>query len=271
MKRSLAFFFFAAIGAFILPSLKAETTLIAFLKQNFTSDQANITGDFIINKLINDEAKEWISSIDCKDIIVKAKSGSNNNSGIKLDPILAGNGENETAYLTINFNKEKMMKVEKITYYLTITDKDDVGNDGKISVSLNGSPVTMTGSIPFELNTNSASSILTSINKSIQNNTVLRYAWSSAQINNIPAESLTISDPYNSQEKNYCPLQLFAIALDYSSTTDDSDIPTSVAEISDGEEKYVEYFDMMGHKIPCEPKKGMFIRRIGDQTQKIIK
>lgn len=271
MKRlHLAALLFNCLLLIATPA-SAETLLISFLKQNFTSDQSPLSETVIMNKLINDDAKEWVNSISPYNLMIQKNTSTSYYSGFKFEPALNRN-DVDSAYIKISFNPECLMKATKITLYTSIAIQTDPTPD--VFVQINGKEIEMDGNISYNTyQKSSASTLLSSINKSIQNNTYNQYAWSSYKLDEIPLENLKIQDNYdgnNTKKSPWSPIQLFAIAVEYTGTVSANDLRTAIHEIDDAEACIPTFYDMLGNRLPSAPQQGLYIRKTGNRVEKLI-
>ena len=238
-------------------SLRAQNTntVIAFLRDTPKTSITDCTSEDLMNLLTN-ESLDWIESIECKNI-----QTDNQKAGLRIS---LSKDNNESAYITFKFKQNCIMPA--ISFFAYGNDLDN--NNSKVNIYINDE---LKIDSSFSYNEKSYSNNYTYILDGLNVKT------DGANIPPISITGFTPAIPIRSckieipkQNKNV-RIQFYGIRVFHSSPIDESDIETAVDEIPvvENAAKSIEYFDMMGRRLPEAPAKGIYIRKCGSKVEKI--
>ncbi len=266
MKQIVIAMFIAVIIAAI-PTHKAnaDSQVISLLKSLPKQSVTDCTPDQLMD-LLDDASLEWVESIECK--------------YINLNPTYAGviigsntTGEN-SSYIKFNFKKEKLMKMYTLWAFGAGMDVETT----KVEIYLND---TMIKEGEWGYYTTSSQQDIDKIFTAITKGSGMPpyFTYTSDKSESKAAYSIKVSIPYQSVADN-CRFYGFRIYYDGtvdaselesgSSTEEEDDIPTIVEEIEHSAQSTVEYYDIFGRRLPQKPNSGLYIRRIGAKTEKLL-
>lgn len=257
-----------AIIALILSALTTQTAvaetkpqLISLLNGLPKADKTNCDASDLMS-LLTTESLQWVESIECENVNI-----SKTRAGVELGKISNGGS---SSYIKFNFKKENLMKMVRIRAYGVGRDKDNT----KVIIYCNNDEI-LVGN--WKVKTNYSLDKFEEIEKSMNSgsgNYLPEYIMNSTVFDFITVYSITLSIPYQSESSDRC--QFFGLQIFYDGTVDEtgsSDIgyPTIVDEIDENSGNLnVEYFDMMGRRLPEKPQTGIYIRKTGAKTEKLI-
>ncbi len=230
-----------------------DNVVIAFLKEQPTQEILNCTGDELMS-LLTDESLEFIESIECKNInIIK------NRAGVRMN--ITAN-EKSSSIITLKFKNSHVPNATRITGFGALLENSNT----IIEIMCNDQEIAKGN---FTYGSKISEMKYQQIYSEIKNN-----KWQHLTITNkenftppIPVKSITIDIPSQSDNNT---IQFYGIKIYYEDIVDNSDIETSVAELpAENVEKSVEYFDMIGRRLPEVPAKGIYIRKCGSKVEKI--
>lgn len=256
------------IAAIPTQKANADSQVISLLKSLPKQSVTNCTSDQLMD-LLDDASLEWVESIECE--------------YINLDPSYAGviigsntTGEN-SSYIKFNFKKEKLMKMYNLWAFGAGMDVETT----KVEIYLNDELIKEG---VWKYNTNTTTSPATDNTKIFTAITGASgmppyFTYTSDKSDSKPAYSIKVSIPYQSN-RDKC--RFYGLRIYYDGTVDASelesgsenveeedDIPTMVEEIELSAQSTVEYYDMLGRRLPQKPISGLYIRRTGSKIEKL--
>lgn len=263
MKRFSIFAFVISISAICnVHPLYAENQVISLLKEVPRYSIDNCSANEVMG-LLTAESSDWVESMECGKVnIVK------NRPGVEMT---STNTEDTPAYIKFNFKKDKLMKMFRIRVYGASKN-----NSNAITVVCNGKEI-----LKGNLNSNNAvfnsmdAEAIESCMKKGSGTLLPSYVMNGADLTfeDIPVSSLEITKPGNS-DFNDC--QIYGIQIFYNGTVDGSEsenggtVATICGELIADKVEPVVYYDMMGRILPNEPAHGIYIRRTGNKSEKVI-
>lgn len=238
----------------LLSRAQNTNTVIAFLRHTPKTSITDCTSEDLMNLLTN-ESLDWIESIECKNI---------RTDNLKAGLLISISKDNPTsAYISFKFKSNCIMPA--ISFFAYGNDLDNTNS--KVNIYIND-----------ELKKDSSFSL---DDKSYSNNCTyildgLNFKNGGANVPSIPVTGFTPAIPIRSckieipkQNKNV-RIQFYGIRVFHNSPIDESDIETIVAEFqAEEDEKSIEYFDMMGRRLPEAPANGIYIRKCGSKVEKL--
>lgn len=230
-----------------------DNVVIAFLKEQPTQKILNCTGEELMN-LLTDESLEFIESIECKNIDI-----IQNRAGVRMN--ITAN-EESSSNIELKFKNSHMPNAIRITGFGMLLENSNT----IIEIICNDQEVAKGN---FTYGSKMLETKYQQIYSEIKNN-----KWQDKTITNkenftpsIPIKSITINIPSQSDNNT---IQFYGIKIYYDGVVDNSDIETAVTEFQAKENaKSIEYFDMMGRKLPEAPAKGIYIRKCGSKVEKL--
>lgn len=229
-----------------------DNVVIAFLKEQPTQKIQNCTGEDLMN-LLTDESLKFIESIDCSNIKLE-----NRISGITLETKIKGG---PVSFIKINFKATTLLNCIRINSFGNTRD-----NPTPIDLQYNDTPYSnkVFGENRDTYNNGTSEEILTAIKK---DNLAVPSITGDLISPAVPLHNITLILP---SEYNENRLQFYGFKIYYDGIVDESDIETAVTELpAENVEKSIEYFDMMGRRLPEVPAKGIYIRKCGSNVEKI--
>lgn len=274
------YFSFASLITLLLSlsiPVKADTEsiVISFLKKQVTSGQNNISGQYIYDELLTDVSKEWIESIECKNVKTRAKSsdGKNQNVGVLLDP---GYGSDKDAYLLLTLKPDKLIRAKQITVYtapwgsLDYTWRSNVDID--MNLSYNDTKIQDMPNIPNPSYRGSNAKLIgtediKTIQDAIDNGKASTIEWKSPELTSTtPLKTIEIGAYQTSKSPYLEEAEVYAVKIEY-----DKDFKVAVNEIEqDDVNATPEFFDLMGRKLYTVPANGIYIMKTGGKVRKIL-
>ena len=230
-----------------------DNVVIAFLKDQPTQKIQNCTGEELMN-LLTDESLEFIESIECKNIDI-----IQDRAGVRMN--ITAN-EESSSNITLKFKNSRVPNATRITGFGTLLENDKT----TIEIMCNDQEIAKGN---FTYGSKISEIKYQQIYSEIKSN-----KWQYLTVTNkenftppIPVKSVTINIPSQSDNNT---IQFYGIKIYYDGVVDESDIETAVAELpAENVEKSIEYFDMMGRRLPEAPAKGIYIRKCGSKVEKI--
>ena len=209
-----------------------------------------------LEALMNENAKEWISSVECDGVSVNANKG-----GV----ILKKFGE-DVSSITFKFNSTKRFKVTRVRLYgSNNADYSTISTNPIIKV--NNNVVDQESVQPFKKYSELTN---TDYSKWCTCNTV--------SLESIPLEDLTIIP--TTAEIRIVAVVLYFSGIEEGSEEggDDGDdngednpgVSTGVNGVQQDATASYEYFDMQGRRLKSAPVSGLYIRRSAGKTEKLI-
>lgn len=236
---------------------KAQNTnsIIAFLKETPKTAKTNCSSEDLAN-LLTDDSKQWVESIECQNINL-----DNLRSGVQM---AVGIDSENSSYITINFNKKKIM--QSISLFVYANDCDN--NESPMWISINEEEA-KSNKVGFNVKSyiNNCSAIIDAMN--IKANSINVPNVPMTGLNQIPLKSCKIEiKPDNRSRK----IQLYGIRVYHNNNPIDiSDISVAVEGIEAEQGiKVYEYYDLMGRRLPETPKSGVYVRKCAGKVEKLI-
>lgn len=244
----------AIILSAAIPAQALDYVTISFLKKAPSANNSCTEND--IMELIEGNGAEWISSIECNGV-----STLSSMPGIRLG--VTGSAT-QPASMKFTMKPGPQLKVSYIQFYCIDTEKDGY----KMEVSLNGEPNILTGTLTYT--SSFGTDDYATLRQRIEPNAINELPKVRTVGNLDPLVELSDFEfsvaPINDETNK---VQLLAIRIYYDGTT--TSISSGVDIIRNQEESLpAEYFDLLGRCLTTPPSHGIYLRRIGDRTEKLI-
>ena len=229
-----------------------ETAVISVLKEIPKKSINECTGEDIMN-LLPEESVKWIESIECNNISIEG-----NKAGILIN-IYKDNSN--SSYIRFNFKNTLMLNTFRVVTFGNNIDQSQF----PANIYVNDKEYT-SGFFGYNSSV-STSKDCADLIKKIRNSSVTIYINGPEIMPLQPLKSIEVNMP---STNTVGKIQFLGFRIFYDGVVDNSDIETAVSELQvEEDEKSVEYFDMMGRRLPEAPAKGIYIRKCGSKVEKL--
>lgn len=256
-SKLLVIAFFCSFYA-LISAQTYQNQRIAFLKNLPEATVDKATPEDLM-QLLDESSAEYVESIECGNVSLNKQR-----AGVLLKLVKE---DTDPSFVKFNFKPAKLLNGYRIITY--VNDLDGTGN--VVNIDYNNIPYTsgISGTDSFKFDSTVAtSSNCSSLLNYMSGFTKNIYINGDAITSTPPIRSITVTAPVSNGSKE---IQFLGVRIIYTGTTDESGKSTIVEESSFfNSNDEVVYYDIAGRRLTSAPTSGLYLRRCGSKTEKLI-